>query len=117
MRRRQAAFARGWPNPPKLLWDNGSAPSNTCTSYIWIFSADFCGYTGRSDRFRAEALNGTMTITLVKTETGARIALECVVRSYMRMIGEELAPMVDGIFGKQMASLAATLNAATADWL
>lgn len=61
---------------------------------------------------QGEALNGTMTITLVKTETGTRIALEYVVGGYMRMKGEEIAPAVDGMLGQQLASLAAVLTAA-----
>ena len=60
---------------------------------------------------QGEALTGTMTITLVKTDGGTRIELEYVVGGYMRMKGEEIAPAVDGMLGQQVASLAAALNA------
>lgn len=61
---------------------------------------------------QGEALTGTMTITLVKTEDGTRIELEYVAGGYMRMKGEEIAPAVDAMLGQQLASLAAVLDAA-----
>ena len=61
---------------------------------------------------QGEALSGTMTITLVKTETGARLQLEYVVGGYMRMKGEAIALAVEDMLGQQLAKLAAMLDAA-----
>jgi hypothetical protein len=61
---------------------------------------------------QSEAIDGTLTITLVKTESGTRIDLEYVVGGYMRLKGEEIAPAVDAMLGKQLASLATALNSA-----
>ena len=61
---------------------------------------------------QGEALSGTMTITLVKTEYGTRIQLEYVVGGYLRMKGEEIAPAVDDMLGQQLAKLALVLDAA-----
>lgn len=61
---------------------------------------------------QGEALTGTMTITLIKTETGTRIELEYVVDGYMRMKGEEIAPAVNAMLSQQLASLTAVLDVA-----
>ena len=68
--------------------------------------------SGALGPLQGEALNGTLTFTLVKTESGTRIDLEYVVGGYMRLKGEEIAPAVDAMLGQQLASLAAALNAA-----
>lgn len=54
---------------------------------------------------QGEALHGTLTMTLTKTEAGTRIQLEYVVGGYMRFKGEEIAPAVDGVLGQQLAGL------------
>ena len=61
---------------------------------------------------QGEALNGTLTIELKKTETGTRIEMEYVVGGYMRMKSEEIAPAVDGVLGQQLAGLAKLFEAA-----
>ncbi len=68
--------------------------------------------SGALGPLQGEALNGTLTVTLVKTESGTRIDLEYVVGGYMRLKGEEIAPAVDAMLGQQLASLATALNAA-----
>ena len=68
--------------------------------------------SGALGPLQGEALNGTLTVTLVKTATGTRIELEYVVGGYMRMKSEEIAPAVDGMLGQQLASLAALLDGA-----
>ena len=68
--------------------------------------------SGALGPLQGEALNGTLTVTLVKTERGTRIDLEYVVGGYMRLKGEEIAPAVDAMLGQQLASLATALNAA-----
>ena len=68
--------------------------------------------SGALGLLQGEALNGTLTFTLVMTESGTRIHLEYVVGGYMRLKGEEIAPAVDAMLGQQLANLAATLNAA-----
>ncbi|MBX9642570.1 MAG: hypothetical protein K2W91_00535 [Novosphingobium sp.] len=55
---------------------------------------------------QGEALHGTLTVQLTKTETGTRIELEYVVGGYMRFKTEEIAPAVDGVLGQQLAGLA-----------
>ncbi len=62
--------------------------------------------SGALGPLQGEALNGTLTIELKKTETGTRIELEYVVGGYMRMKTEEIAPAVDGVLGQQLAGLA-----------
>lgn len=61
--------------------------------------------TGALGPLQGEALHGTLTVTLTKTETGTRITLEYVVGGYMRFKGEEIAPAVDGVLGQQLAGL------------
>ena len=68
--------------------------------------------SGALGTLQSEALNGTLTFTLVKIESGTRIDLEYIVGGYMRLKGEEIAPAVDAMLGQQLASLAAALNAA-----
>ena len=68
--------------------------------------------SGSLGPLQGEALNGTLTVTLIKTETGTRIEFEYVVGGYMRMKGEEIAPAVDGVIGQQLGSLVKVLDAA-----
>ena len=68
--------------------------------------------SGALGPLQGEALNGTLTFTLVKTESGTRIDLEYVVGGYMRLKSEEIASAVDAMLGQHLASLAAALNAA-----
>ena len=68
--------------------------------------------SGALGPLQGEALNGTLTVTLVKTESGTRIDLEYVVGGYMRLKGEEIAPAVDTMLGQQLTSLVAMLNGA-----
>ena len=68
--------------------------------------------SGALGPLQGEALNGTLTVTLIKTETGTRIDLEYVVGGYMRFKGAEIAPAVDTMLGQQLANLAAMLNVA-----
>ncbi|MCC6925974.1 hypothetical protein [Novosphingobium sp.] len=62
--------------------------------------------SGALGPLQGEALNGTLTIALKKTDTGTRIELEYVVGGYMRFKGEEIAPAVDGMLSGQLAGLA-----------
>lgn len=55
---------------------------------------------------QGEALHGTLTVQLTKTETGTKVELEYVVGGYMRFKTEEIAPAVDGMLGQQLAGLA-----------
>lgn len=68
--------------------------------------------SGALGPLQGEALNGTLTVTLVKTETGTRIELEYILGGYMRLKAEAIAPAVDAVLGQQLASLVAVLNAA-----
>ena len=61
--------------------------------------------TGGLGPLQGEALHGTMTVKLTKTESGTRIDLEYVVGGYMRFKGEEIAPAVDGMLAGQLAGL------------
>lgn len=62
---------------------------------------------------QAEAVNGALTIALKPVDGGTRIMWEYVVGGYMRQGGEQLAPMVDGVLGEQLAGLAAKLGPRT----
>ncbi len=68
--------------------------------------------SGALGPLQGEALNGTLTIELKKTETGTQIEMEYVVGGYMRMKSEEIAPAVDGVLGQQLAGLAKLFEAA-----
>jgi hypothetical protein len=61
--------------------------------------------SGALGPLQGEALNGTLTVELKKTDTGTRIELEYVVGGYMRFKTEEIAPAVDGVLGQQLAGL------------
>ena len=61
--------------------------------------------SGALGPLQGEALNGTLTVTLTKTEAGTRIEFEYVVGGYMRMKTEEIAPAVDAVLGQQLAGL------------
>lgn len=71
--------------------------------------------SGALGPLQGEALKGTMTIELKKTDTGTRIEIEYVVGGYMRIKGEEIAPAVDGMLGQQFASLAKLFDAPAPD--
>lgn len=68
--------------------------------------------SGALGPLQGEALSGTLTVTLTKTDAGTHIEFEYVVGGYMRMKGEEIAPAVDGMLSQQLASLAKVLDAA-----
>jgi uncharacterized protein YndB with AHSA1/START domain len=71
--------------------------------------------SGALGPLQGEALNGTLTIELKKTEAGTRIEMEYVVGGYMRMKTEEIAPAVDTVLGQQLTSLAKLFETAPAD--
>jgi len=60
---------------------------------------------------QGEAVHGTLTVQLTKTETGTKIDFEYVVGGYMRFKTEEIAPAVDGVLGQQLAGLAKAAGA------
>jgi hypothetical protein len=70
--------------------------------------------SGSLGPLQSEAANGTLTFTLVKTDTGTRIDLEYVVGGYMRFKPEEIAPAVDTVLGQQLAGLAKLFEAVPA---
>ena len=78
--------------------------------YMHVISADpqrgVLRMSGALGPLQGEALNGTLTIELKKTDTGTRIQLEYVVGGYMRMKTDEIAPAVDMVLGQQLAGLA-----------
>ena len=67
--------------------------------------------SGALGPLQGEALNGTFTVTLTKTDTGTRIEFEYVVGGYMRMKSEEIAPAIDAVLGQQLTSLVNVLDA------
>jgi len=60
---------------------------------------------------QGEAVHGTLTVQLTKTETGTKIDFEYVVGGYMRFKTEEIAPAVEGMLGQQLAGLAKAAGA------
>ena len=54
---------------------------------------------------QGEALDGALTVTLTRTDSGTRIDFEYVVGGFMRMKTEEIAPAVDRVLGQQLAGL------------
>lgn len=68
--------------------------------------------TGALGPLQGEALHGTLTFQLTRTETGTRIEVEYVVGGYMRFKGEEIAPAVDAVLGEQISRLAALFDPA-----
>lgn len=67
--------------------------------------------TGGLGPLQGEALHGTLTVQLKKTETGTKIELEYVVGGYMRFKTDQIAPAVDGVLGEQVAGLAKAIGA------
>ena len=59
---------------------------------------------------QAEAVQGSMTISLKPGETGTIIRFEYVVGGYMRFPVERIAPAVDGVVGEQVIRLAKILG-------
>lgn len=99
-------FCEKLPKPADALADQriGSA------EHMHVIFADpqrgLLRMSGALGPLQGEALNGTLTIELKKTETGTRIEMEYVAGGYMRMKSDEMAPAVDGVLGQQMAGLA-----------
>lgn len=66
--------------------------------------------TGALGPLQAEALSGTLTMTVEPSGTGARIMWDYVVGGYARSSLKDFAPVVDGVSGEQFARLAALLD-------
>jgi len=63
---------------------------------------------------QAEALTGTLTMTVQPSGTGSKIAWDYVVGGFARMSLKELAPVVDGVVGEQLSRLALLLRSSRA---
>ena len=63
---------------------------------------------------QAEALTGTLTMTVQPSATGSKIAWDYVVGGYARMPLKELAPVVDAVVGEQLSRLALLLKSTRA---
>ena len=59
---------------------------------------------------QAEALTGTLTVTLKPVDGGTEIAWEYVVGGHARFSLEQLAPVVDGVIGEQFGRLGDALG-------
>src|SRR5690606_28018103 len=59
---------------------------------------------------QAEALTGTLTVTLKAIDGGTEIAWDYVVGGHARFSLEQLAPVVDGVIGEQFGRLADVLG-------
>jgi uncharacterized protein YndB with AHSA1/START domain len=66
--------------------------------------------SGALGPMQAEAVQGTMTVTLTPLAEGTTIKLVYVVGGYMRMKAAQLAPAVDGVLRAQLASLVSRLG-------
>ena len=66
--------------------------------------------SGALGPMQAEAVQGTMTVTLTPLAEGTTIKLVYVVSGYMRMKTAQLAPAVDGVLRAQLASLVSRLG-------
>ena len=66
--------------------------------------------SGAFGPLQGEALNGTLTIQIKETPTGAAIRFDYVVGGYMRFQVPEIAPVVDGVIGEQLIGLAKALG-------
>lgn len=66
--------------------------------------------SGAFGPLQGEALNGTLTIQIKETPTGAAIRFDYVVGGYMRFKIPEIAPAVDGVIGEQLVGLAKALG-------
>lgn len=61
---------------------------------------------------QSEAVTATLTVTLKPEGSGTRVLMEYVVAGFMRYEGATIAPAIDRMFAKQLASLAARLGGA-----
>ena len=66
--------------------------------------------SGAFGPLQGEALTGTLSIQIKETPTGSRIRFDYVVGGYMRLKVSEIAPVVDGVMGEQLAGLAKALG-------
>lgn len=66
--------------------------------------------TGAIGPMQSEAAQGTLTIAMRPVDGGTRLMWEYVVGGYMRQPVQQMAPLVDGVLGEQLARLAARLG-------
>ncbi len=66
--------------------------------------------TGALGPLQAEAADGTMAITLAKTEAGTRITMSYVAGGYIRAGADKLAPIVDRVLAQQLLGLKAAIE-------
>lgn len=61
--------------------------------------------SGAQGPLQAEAVTGTLDITITPAKSGVRITMGYVVGGYMRMAAASVAPMVDKVLAQQLARL------------
>ena len=77
---------------------------------VYIEKAKVLRMTGALGPLQSEPVNGVLTFVLKPDLAGTRINAEYSVGGYMRIPTEKIAPMVDRVFGQQVARLAAKLG-------
>lgn len=70
--------------------------------------------SGALGPLQAEALQGTLTVSLTPQPSGTRIEWIYMIGGFMRMKADQIAPAVDRVLGEQFASLTARLGGSAA---
>lgn len=73
---------------------------------IYAAPGEMLRLRGALGPLQAEALTGTLTVTLKAADGGTEIAWEYVVGGHARFALTDLAPVVDGVIGEQFGRLA-----------
>lgn len=100
--------------PPAKGERNGRSGGAEHLRVIHVAPGRMLRLSGALGPLQAEAVNGTMTMTLTPAEGDAEggtvIKFEYVVGGYMRFKTEQIAPAVDRVIGEQLGRLAARLG-------
>ena len=94
----------------KLPGEGGAMGSVQHARIIFAQPNQLLRLSGAFGPLQGEALTGTLSIQIKETPTGSRIRFDYVVGGYMRLKVSEIAPVVDGVMGEQLAGLAKALG-------
>ena len=94
----------------KLPGEGGAVGSVQHARIIFARPTELMRLSGAFGPLQGEAVTGTLTIQIKKTDAGAAIRFDYVVGGYMRFKTAELAPAVDEVIAEQLRGLAAALG-------
>ncbi len=94
----------------KLPGEGGAMGSVQHARIIFAKPNEMMRLSGAFGPLQGEAVTGTLTIQIKKTDAGAAIRFDYVLGGYMRFKAADLAPQVDEVIGEQLRGLAAALG-------